>query len=107
MILKVAAFLLAVGFTAFIVGTIFGYKGVTVIGAMLVFVVGVLALSGGTGPGGLEYKSGVQKVETDSNTTDVTHQYQRVETPSQLSFGFLFSLLGGALVLQGMNQEVG
>jgi len=103
MILPVAAFLLAVGVLAFAGGHVLGYKGIAVIGGVLVFAVGVMML-GGTG---LEKKTGERTVQVDENTTTVSYEYQPVNTPTTLSFGFLFSVLGGALTLHALNEELG
>jgi hypothetical protein len=103
MILTVAGFLILVGGAAFAGGILGGYKGIATIGGVLVFLVGVMALGGP----GLEKRVGEDRVQVDSNTTQVQYEYSRVSTPTTLSFGFLFSMLGGAMTLHAMAEEAG
>lgn len=98
MILTVAALLFLGGMALFVLGNVMGYHGIAVIGGVIVFGVGVMALGDG-----LEVESGEVQTSTN-NTTVVETQYSPVNTPQHLSLGFLVSLAGGVLVLRSLNE---
>lgn len=99
MILTVAVFLSTLGFVAWIVGTLFDYHGVAFIGATLVLGVGAMITVGG-----LEHQSGEIQTDTTSNETEVTYQYQEVDTMATFPLGFLVMLLGGSGALQTLGR---
>lgn len=106
MILKTAAFLTALGFAAWILGTVFQYRGIAVIGGTIVVGVGAMVTGGS-----LEYRSGehLDKTytktnnETVNNETVVDYRYSTVPLPQRLPLGVLWMLLGGLLTLHGIN----
>jgi len=99
MILTVSGFLTAVGFISWTLGYIFDLTGVAVIGGVLVFGVGAMVTADG-----LAYKTGETQVAGNDNVTEVTNEYETVETPTRMPLGTLVMLLGGALVLHSIDD---
>lgn len=100
MILTVAAFLSALGFGSWILGSIFEYPAVAFIGATIVVGVGALAMVDG-----LEHQAGKVEQTTDTNETTTTPTYEPVETPiANFEPGFLVLLLGGVMGLRSLDS---
>ncbi|RDZ65968.1 hypothetical protein C5B90_06370 [Haloferax sp. Atlit-12N] len=99
MLLTVFALLLALSIGVFIVGYVTGYHEIALIGAVIVFGVGVM-VTGTT----LEYQSGKTEVAVDANETQINYDYTPVETPTRLPLGSLVMLTGGALVLRSLDS---
>lgn len=96
MILSTFSVLFAFGFAVWLVGDLFGYPAVSIIGAVIVIVAG-----SGVAMTGLEYQSG----ETVTNTTSgQTVEFQYQETALQSIWGptWLAELgLGGLVMVLG------
>lgn len=103
MILQTATVLALIGFATWLIGLLLDYRGVAVIGAVIVVGVGAAV----TEDGGLTQKTGEIETTAPDNTTEVEYQYEPVETPGQLNLGVLIMLLGGVLVLHGLNDAGG
>ena len=127
MIITVAAATLSLGFIGWILGTIFNYPSVAVIGAVIIVGVGAMAMSNG-----LEYKTGEIEMESGNTTSNSTiehgevnnttvqtgenqtetvnstvttiNQYEELDTPTNLPLGALITLLGGVLVLRSLDS---
>jgi len=105
--------LLALGGGAWTVGQIFAYRGIEVLGAVLVLIAGgAIVLTG------LEVRTGAVRTisyETINNSTvpvkeAVQYQYERVEIGEMFGVGILGSLgIGGLVMLLGailMSQSL-
>lgn len=103
MILTVAASLTTFGFLAWVLGTVFDYHGVGVIGATIVVGVGAMLLMGA----GLETKTGEIETTNADNDTVTENQYQTIDTPTNFSLGTLTMLLGGTLALRALDGAGG
>jgi hypothetical protein len=88
---------MGVGFVAFILGAVFSYQSVAVIGAVMIVGVGAVITTSG-----VEHRTG--EVVTNSTANETVHEftYERTETPTNLPLGTLFMLLGGVLALRGL-----
>lgn len=114
MILTTAAFLILLGLGTWVIGAVFEYSGVAVIGATL--VIGVGAMFTATG---LKYQSGEtvdnnlttnqsgNDTEIAVNNSTTTYEYTNVQTPTRLPLGILVMLLGGAFALRGIDISRG
>jgi hypothetical protein len=92
-----AAFLMGVGFVSFLVGAVFQYQSVAVIGAVLILGVGAIVTVSG-----VEYRSGQIDKPGPDNSTVTEFTYDRTDTPTNLPLGTLIMLLGGVLSLRGI-----
>jgi hypothetical protein len=99
MLATTAALLMGVGFVAFVLGAVFQYQGVAVIGAVLILGVGAVVTVSG-----VEHRSGEVVTTQPDNSTVHDFQYERTETPQNLSLGTLLMLLGGVLALRSLND---
>lgn len=99
MILSVAAALVTLGFLGWILGTIFGYHGIAVIGATIVVGAGAMAMSDG-----LAYKNGEVETTVNNSTVETTNQYEQLDTPTHLPLASLITLLGGVMLLRSLDS---
>lgn len=99
MILSYFAVMTALGFAGFVLGRVFQYQGVMVIGAVLIVGAGALVTTDG-----LQYKSGVEVTNKTANTTVKAFKYQTAPQPTNLPVGAVLMLLGGALTLRGLDS---
>lgn len=114
-VLSTAAFLVAAGFAAWVLGIVFGYPGIGTIGCVLILGAGAMVTTGG-----LEYQTGERVIENttfdghtvnDSTTVynstnvtrEVTFEYETVETPQRFSLGLLLMLIGGVGILRNFE----
>lgn len=100
--LTTATFFGALGITAWLIGWVFEYQGIAVIGAVI-----VVGLGAGILQGGVYQQTGQTRVinnSTANTTVTVDYQYEQVGTPERLPFGALVVLLGGLGVLQSFNR---
>ncbi|QGX95926.1 hypothetical protein EI982_14595 [Haloplanus rallus] len=105
MLLATTGLLVAIGFAAWLIGEFFEYRGIGVIGAVLIIAVGAaITLTG------LEYRSGVSKqfaYQTINNSTVVdnttsTVRYRTTDVGEAFGATVLASLgIGGLLMLLG------
>lgn len=98
MLLTTAVFLSALGFAAWILGTLFDYTGMAAIGGTIVVVAGASVLTGG-----LERKTGELRESVDADTTDVSYQYEQVQLADKNRLGLLLMLLGAVQVLRALD----
>jgi len=97
-----AGFLTALGFVMWIVGSVSEYVGIAMIGAAIIIGTGAMVTDGG-----LEYQTGETRIEESNNTTVIEKEYDRINTPSQLSLGGLWMLFGGLLAIHQLNDTSG
>lgn len=100
MLLVPALALSLFGLVVWGVGLQMGYKGIAVIGAVLVVGVGVSVLDTG-----LQQRAGTIEHNVNSSTTEVSVQNEPVPLTSAFNTGLIWSLLGGVLVLQALSFE--
>jgi len=100
MLLVPALALSVFGLLLWVAGLQLGYKGVAVIGAVIVVGVGVSILTTG-----LQQRAGTIEESVNSSTTVISVQTEPVTLISSFSVGFIWSLLGSVLVLQGLAFE--
>jgi hypothetical protein len=74
---------------------------VAVIGAVLIVGVGAMFTTQG-----LSYADGKTVETVDTNTTRHITDYERVDLPTRLPFGFLVMLVGSVLALRGFGIEM-
>lgn len=111
MILLTALALTAVGFAAWIVGSVFGYTEVAVIGAAIILGVGAVILTAGLEirTGQIEELSYANETGPDgneslvNNQTDIDYQYQTLSVMEEFQVGLLWLLLGAVLALRPLN----
>jgi hypothetical protein len=109
MILHVFLALTGFGVVVWILGTVFEWRGIAVIGAVIVVAAGGMVMQTG-----LEYRSGqvtdndVAINESTNSTyvesTDVRYTYAPVPLPQKLGLGTLVMLVGGVGVLRSLNN---
>jgi len=107
MILELFVVLNALGFAAWILGSVFSQVEVAVIGGIIIVGAGVMVI--GTG---LEYRSGQvrdHQFRTVNNTTvtdnvTVTQEWQQASLPQELSLGFLIVLLGSSALYRSLDN---
>jgi len=97
-----AGFLTLFGFGMWIVGSVFEYIGIAMIGAAIIIGTGAVVADGG-----LEYETGETRIEESNNTTVIEKDYQSINTPQQLSLGGLWMLFGGLLAIHRLNESSG
>jgi hypothetical protein len=100
MLLVPALALSAFGLLVWAIGLQMGYKGIAVIGAVLVVGVGVAVLDSG-----LQQRAGTVENSVNSSTTEISVQTEPVPLTSAFNTGLIWSLLGGVLVLQALSYE--
>jgi hypothetical protein len=83
-----------------IVGSVFDYMGIAIIGATVILGTGAIVASSG-----LEYKTGETRIEESTNKTVVSNEYSSIDTPRQLSLGGLWMLFGGLLAIQKLSDN--
>jgi hypothetical protein len=110
MLLPVAGFLMLLGFGTWVVGVVFEYAGIAVIGATVILGVGAMFTATG-----LEYRAGqvddheVQQhhasndTELAVNQTESRDVYKAVALPTRLPLGLLVMILGGTGVLRALE----
>lgn len=99
MLWTVAGLLTAVGFGLWILGSVFDYVGIAMIGSVIILATGAMIVNGG-----MEYESGETRITESTNTTVVEYDYEEVDTPTQLSLGGLVMLAGGLLAMQKLAE---
>lgn len=99
MIWTLAGFVTLLGLVMWIVGTVRGYLGIAVIGAVLVLGTGAIVANSG-----LEYRTGETRIQETANRTVVSNQYRTIATPQQLSLGGLWMLFGALLAIHSLNE---
>lgn len=99
MLWTIAGFVTLLGFGMWIVGSVFDYVGVAMIGAVIIIGAGAMVTDSG-----LEYSTGETQIQESDNRTVVEENYQSIETPQQLSLGGLWMLFGGLLAIQKLND---
>lgn len=100
MLLVPALTLSAFGLVVWALGLQMGYKGIAVIGAVLVVGVGVGVLDTG-----LQQKAGTVENSVNSSTTEISVQREPVPLTATFNVGFMWTLLGGALALQALSYK--
>lgn len=99
MLWTVAGLLTAVGFVLWIVGSVFNYVGISMIGAVVIMATGAMIVDGG-----LEYEAGETHTTESSEVTEIEYNYESVDMPTQLSLGGLVMLAGGLLAIQKLAE---
>jgi len=99
MLWTVAGLLTAVGFVFWIVGSVFNYVGISMIGAVVIMATGAMVVDGG-----LEFEAGETQITESSEVTEIEYNYEQVDTPTQLSLGGLVMLAGGLLAIQKLTE---
>jgi len=94
-----AAFLCALGFTSWALGTVFQYRGIAVLGAVLIVGVGASAAVDG-----LQHQVGKTQEQVAYDTTDVSYQYDDIQTPDHFPLGPVIMLLGSVALFQSINE---
>lgn len=102
MILTTAAFFSALGLAVWLLGELRDYRGIAVIGAILLIGVGSAAMIGG-----LEVQTGEIATELNNSTVETEHQYSPIGTTTSFPTGMVLTLLGGAMALRSLDPEVG
>lgn len=102
MLWTLAGFLTLLGFVMWIVGSVFEYVGIAMIGAAVIIGTGAMVTESG-----LEYQTGETRIEESNNTTVVEAEYDSIDTPTQLSLGGLWMLFGGLLAIHRLNETSG
>lgn len=99
MILTIAGYLSALGFLAWILGSFFDYTGVAVIGGVIVVGIGAAAMTDG-----LQHETGQIETNVSENETEVTTQYDDVETPANFPLGPVIMILGAMMVIRALDE---
>jgi len=89
------------GLAVWAIGLQMGYRGVAVLGGVLVVGVGTSILLTG-----LEQQVGTVEQTVNSSHTIISMQTEPVTLISSFDAGLVWSLLGSVLVLQGINNEI-
>lgn len=99
MLWTIAGFVTLLGFGMWIVGSVYDYVGVAMIGAVIIIGTGAMVTDSG-----LEYSTGETQVQESDNRTVIETQYESIDPPQQLSLGGLWMLFGGLLAIQKLND---
>jgi len=113
---KIATFFSALGFAAWILGTIFEFKGIAVIGGGIVLILGgFVTVDGMVVQTGVEQDNQLTTVNTSTdNTSDAEvavnnssqqYQYEQLSELSAFRVGFVVMLLGAAQIFQSLSME--
>lgn len=98
MLLIAAAFLTALGFTAWITGTMLDYHGLGMVGAAILVGVGAMTMVDG-----LETKTGQVETQVSSNQTEIAHTYEPVDTLATFPLGVMVTLVGGIAGIRSLE----
>jgi len=101
MLLVPALALSAFGLAVWGLGLQMGYRGVAVLGGVIVVGVGTSILLSG-----LQTQVGTIEETVNSSHTIISTQTKPVTLISSFDAGLVWSLLGSVLVLQGINYEI-
>jgi len=100
-----AGFLISLGLALFVIGNVFDYSSLAVIGGGIVVGVGAGAVT----EGGIEQKVGENRTITNESsnqtTVDIRAEYERIQTPLNFPLGTLVMFAGAALVLHSLAEE--
>lgn len=99
MILSTAAFLCAIGFVAWILGTLFNQTEIAVIGGVLILGVGAMGATDG-----FQHRAGQIESTNADNETITEFQYERIDQTTNFSAGGLIMLLGGLGIIRALNR---
>jgi hypothetical protein len=113
---QIATFFSAIGFAAWILGHVFEYKGIAVIGGGIVLILGgFITVDGMVVQSGVEIDNQVETVNTSTeNTSDRAvavnnstqdYQYERLSDVNAFRLGFVVLLLGAAMIFQALSME--
>lgn len=100
MLLIPATVLTGLGLAVWLVGIVGNYKGLAALGAVLVVGVGGMVLTGG-----LQQEAGSIERQVNSTTTEKIPQYEPIDLLPQTPTGAVWMLIGGVMLLQGLNPE--
>lgn len=99
MLLTVAAFLSLLGLAFWVVGLVFDYHGLGMVGAALLVGVGAMTMTDG-----LETQTGQVETEVSSNETEISQTYEPVDTRSSFPLGMLLTLGGGVAGVRSLQE---
>jgi hypothetical protein len=100
MLLVPAVILTLLGFVVWGAGILFDFSGLATIGAVMVVAVGAMILSDG-----LQQRDGTIERQVDTNTTEIEPQTTDVQFLPSFPLGLVWTLLGGVLLLRGVDPD--
>jgi len=100
MLLIPAVTLTGLGLVVWLVGIFGEYHGLAALGAVVVVGVGGMVLTDG-----LERESGEIEKQVNSTTTETIAQTQPIDLLPQAPTGAVWMLMGGVMLLQGVNPN--
>jgi len=100
MLLLPAVTLTSLGLVVWAVGMAGDYQGLAALGAVLVVGVGGMVLTDG-----LQQQSGEIERTVNSSVTETIPQHEPIDLLPQTPTGAVWMLIGGTLLLQGVNPE--
>lgn len=106
MVLTLPAFsiITTLGFAIWILGYLFDFTGIAVIGGAIVIASGAMVVENG----GLDQKVGeVEVTNSTTNETTTSFQYDKYQTPTQFNLGSITTLVGGVLVIHKLREDSG
>jgi len=114
---QIAGFFSALGFAAWILGHLFEFKGIAVIGGGIVLIVGgFVAVDGMVVKTGVDTDNQLTTVNTSTNNssdravavnnTTQQYEYEPLGDVNAFRLGFVVMLLGAAQIFQSLSMEV-
>jgi len=100
MLLIPAVTLTGLGLVVWLIGIVGNYQALSALGAILVVGVGGMVLTDG-----LERENGVTEYAVNNTTTEIVPQTQQIDLLPQTPTGAVWMLIGGVLLLQGLNPN--
>jgi len=100
MLLIPAVTLTGLGLVVWLVGIFGEYHGLAALGAVLVVGVGGMVLTNG-----LEQNAGTIEKQVNSTTTEKIPQTEPIDLLPQTPTGAVWMLMGGVMLLQGLNPD--
>lgn len=100
MLLIPATVLTGLGLVVWLVGIFGEYKGLAALGAVLVVGVGGMVLTDG-----LQQEAGSIEREVNNTTVETIPQHEPIDLLPQTPTGAVWMLIGGVMLLQGINPE--
>jgi hypothetical protein len=113
-VLETTAYLSGLGLAGLVLGHVFGYHEIGVIGGVILLGAGGMVLEDG-----LQYQTGETVIKdtafdghvvnnttvynATNTTADVTREYRTISTPTRFSLGFLLMVFGGTGILREFN----
>lgn len=97
MLLVTASLLSVFGFLTWIAGSVLDYHGVAAVGAVVIVGVGAAAMTDG-----IQRHAGAVETNVSANETQISHEYEPIDTPNQFPLGVIVMLVGSLMAFRSL-----